>query len=86
MRVVKILEFGLVGMTVYVAGATLTFSLLLNAFLKDHSTSKTDTASWLVLGIATLFWFIALPCILRQRMIQSRTLAQTSTSHLTSLG
>ncbi|MEA5496532.1 hypothetical protein VB834_12020 [Limnoraphis robusta Tam1] len=37
------------------------FAHCLKIFLKDQSTPKTDTSSWIVLGLATLLWPITLP-------------------------
>ncbi|MFZ1029575.1 MAG: hypothetical protein WAN66_25505 [Limnoraphis robusta] len=37
------------------------FSHALKTFLKDQSTPKTDTSSWIVLGLATVLWPIVLP-------------------------
>jgi hypothetical protein len=55
-------------MTLYFTGATLVFGLLLNAFLKDDTTPKTHIASWVVLAIATVFWPLTLPFMIRKRL------------------
>ena len=55
-------------MTLYFTGATLVFGLLLNAFLKDDTTPKTHIASWVVLAIATVFWPLTLPSMIRKRL------------------
>jgi hypothetical protein len=55
-------------MTLYFTGAALVFSLLLNAFLKDDTTPKTHAASWVVLAIATVFWPLTLPSMVRKRL------------------
>ena len=39
----------------------LTFAYLFGGFLRDQSTAKNDAASWKVMGVASLFWPIALP-------------------------
>jgi hypothetical protein len=57
-------------MMTYLLGTTITFSILLNAFLKDGSTKKTDVLSWLVVLIATLLWFVTLPFIARKRFLE----------------
>ncbi len=45
----------------YLMGAFMTLGICLRAFLRDHSTPKTDKMSWVVLLEATLFWPIVLP-------------------------
>ena len=65
-------------MILYFTGAALTFGILLNAFLKDRSTPKTDLVSWLVVGVGSLIWFITLPCILRKWAIDARTMKSTA--------
>ena len=55
-------------MTLYFTGATLVFGLLLNAFLKDDTTAKTHLASWAVLAIATVFWPLTLPFMIRKKL------------------
>lgn len=55
-------------MTLYITGALLVFGFSLQAFLKDTSTPKTDRLSWLVLILASLFWPIVLPSIIRKRL------------------
>ena len=54
-------------MALYVAGACLVFSILLNAFLKDDSTPKTHSGSWLLLVMATILWPLVLPSIARKK-------------------
>jgi hypothetical protein len=54
-------------MLTYLLGTSFTFVILLNALLKDNSIPKTDVRSWLVLGLASLLWFITIPCILRKK-------------------
>lgn len=66
-------------MTAYLTGATITFSILLNAFLKDTSTPKTHLLSWLVLLIATLLWFVTLPCVIRKQWLAANTTSSLST-------
>lgn len=55
-------------MLFYLVGATLTFSTLFHAFCKDATTPKTDIASWVVLVLATLLWFITLPRIVQKKL------------------
>jgi hypothetical protein len=45
----------------YVLIGLVFFAHCLKIFLKDKSTPKTDTSSWIVLGLATLLWPITLP-------------------------
>jgi hypothetical protein len=55
-------------MTLYFAGATLVFSILLRAFLKDRSTSKSDVTSWLVVLVATFVWPLVLPSMILKQL------------------
>lgn len=58
-------------MALYITGALLVFGFSLHAFLKDTTTSKSDRLSWIVLIIATAFWPLILPFILRKRLFKS---------------
>jgi hypothetical protein len=55
-------------MTLYFIGATLVFSILLRAFLKDSSTPKSDVTSWLVVLIGTLVWPLVLPSMILKQL------------------
>ena len=55
-------------MLAYLIGTCLTFGILLNALLKDNSIPKTHVRSWLVLGVASLLWFVTLPCVIRKKL------------------
>lgn len=55
-------------MTLYFTGATLVFGILLSAFLKDSSTSKSDVTSWLVVLIGTLVWPLVLPSMILKQL------------------
>jgi len=55
-------------MTLYFTGATLVFGILLNAFLKDSSTPKSDVTSWLVVLIGTLVWPLVLPSMILKQL------------------
>jgi hypothetical protein len=55
-------------MTLYFSGATLVFGILLNAFLKDKSTPKSDVTSWLVVLIGTLVWPLVLPSMILKQL------------------
>lgn len=55
-------------MTLYITGAVLVFGYSLQAFLRDSSTPKTDRLSWLVLIVASVFWPITLPSIVRKKL------------------
>lgn len=59
-------------MLFYLIGATLTFTTLFHAFWKDVTTPKTDIASWAVLVVATLLWFITLPRIVQKKLQAAR--------------
>ena len=61
-------------MTLYFTGAALVFGLLLNAFLKDDTTPKTHAASWIVLAIATVFWPVTLPFMVRKKLQKEESL------------
>lgn len=55
-------------MTLYFAGATLVFSLTLNAFLKDDSTPKNHIPSWITIALATLIWPVVFPSLIRKKL------------------
>lgn len=55
-------------MVLYLIGSTLTFGLLMSAFLQDKSTSKSDILSWLVVTVGSLIWFVCLPFIIRKKL------------------
>jgi hypothetical protein len=55
-------------MILYFTGATLVFGILLSAFLKDNSTSKSDVTSWLVVLIGTLVWPLVLPSMILKQL------------------
>lgn len=62
-------------MVLYITGAVVVFGLSLHAFLKDISTSKTDRLSWIVLLIATVFWPLVLPSIIRKKLFKPSPIA-----------
>nr|RNJ70164.1 MAG: hypothetical protein EDM05_05610 [Leptolyngbya sp. IPPAS B-1204] len=66
---VSIKEFS--SMVLYITGALLVFGVSFRAFWKDTSTPKTDRLSWMVLMIATLFWPLVLPSIIRKKLAKS---------------
>jgi hypothetical protein len=47
-------------MMLYFTGATLTFGILVNTFMKDTTTPKTDLCSWAVLSIGAVLWPLVL--------------------------
>jgi len=55
-------------MILYTVSALFVFGLLLQAFLRDRSTAKTDRTSWVVLLVATIAWPIVLPSILVKKL------------------
>lgn len=59
-------------MVLYLIGASLTFSLLLHAFLKDDSTANSDVYSWVVVVIGSLLWFVSLASIARKKFVAAR--------------
>lgn len=59
-------------MITYFVGTVLTFGILLKAFLKDRSTSKTDILSWLLVLLGALLWFVTLPFIIRKKLRDGR--------------
>lgn len=61
-------------MVFYLIGTTLTFGLLLGAFLLDNSTSKSDLSSWTVVVVGSLFWVICLPSVLYKAITTLRRL------------
>ncbi len=48
----------------------LTFSIAFHAFIKDHSTPKTDLTSWIMLMLILVLWPITLPRILWKKYSQ----------------
>lgn len=62
---------------IYVLNALVVASILILAFLSDRSTSKRQKMSWMIIGAAATFWFIAIPVsivevlhrIIRQRHV-----------------
>jgi hypothetical protein len=59
-------------MLTYLLGTCFTVGILLHAMLKDGSIPKSDVRSWLVLTIASLLWFITLPCIARKKFAPAK--------------
>jgi MFS-type transporter involved in bile tolerance (Atg22 family) len=53
-------------MTIYFAGASVVFSILLTAFLKDGTTPKNHVSSWVFLAIATLVWPVVVPSMVHK--------------------
>ena len=48
--------------------AGITFTIVLQAFLKDFQASKRDAKAWLFILIAALLWPITLPFIIRRKL------------------
>ena len=61
---------------------SLTFAVILSAFLKDHSTAKSNFRAWMFVLVASLIWPITLPFIIssKLRMHKLRNLAKTGFS------
>jgi hypothetical protein len=57
-------------MVLYATGALFVFGLSLHTFLKDASTPKTDRLSWIIMIIATVFWPLVLPSIVRKKLLK----------------
>ncbi len=68
-------------MVTYLLGVILTMGLLLNAFLKDDSTAKTDLFSWSILLLSGSLWFIALPFILRKKLLAAKSVKPAAVAH-----
>lgn len=60
--------------SLYFCGALASSGIWLSAFLKDESTPKSDTASWVVLVIATILWPVAVPLAIRERSTKNNRL------------
>jgi hypothetical protein len=58
--------YGLIGL--------LNFGIYLILFMQDCSTPKTDRSSWIVLGVASLFWPVVLPLSCLERRAKMRSL------------
>lgn len=46
---------------IYWLNAAIVALILLLAFLADRSTAKSQKMSWIIILVASLFWFIAIP-------------------------
>ncbi len=46
---------------------SITFALVLQAFLNDVAANKRDTEAWLFISIASLLWPITLPFVIRSK-------------------
>jgi len=57
-------------MTTYMIGSFFTAGILLNAFLRDSSTAKSDRRSWLIVLLGSLLWFATLPFIIRKKLLR----------------
>lgn len=71
-RVDRCMQQDMLTMLTYLIGTGLTFGILLNALLKDNSSPKNHVRSWLVLGVASLLWFVTLPCVIRKKIASAR--------------
>lgn len=47
---------------------SLTFAVVLNAFLKDQSTAKNNVKAWLFVLVAAIIWPITLPFIISSKL------------------
>jgi hypothetical protein len=62
-------------MMLYVLPATLTFGLTLDAVF-HHPEGGPSEDAWLLIGLATVFWPVTLPCILLSQYRKQRTKLQ----------
>jgi hypothetical protein len=60
-------------MKVYLTGALAIFLFLLQAFLNDKTTPKTDLISWYCLLIATAIWPLILPSMISKKWFDRLT-------------
>lgn len=54
--------------TLYWTVASITFAIILSAFLRDSATRKMSGRAWAFIAIATLLWPITLPFILSSKL------------------
>lgn len=69
---------------IYTLNALIVALILLWAFLSDRSTSNSDRTSWLVVCVASAFWFVAIPLsmaeVLRKAFQRRRTVSTKAIS------
>ena len=46
---------------IYFFNVLIVASILCWAFFSDRSTPKNHSSSWIVIGLASVFWFVAIP-------------------------
>ena len=63
-------------MTLYLSGAGAYCTFLLLSKFSDRECSKTDTASWLVVAIASALWIVVIPLSLIEISIKAKAKAQ----------
>jgi hypothetical protein len=51
--------------------------VLLWSFFSDHSTPKDHTLSWVIIAIASIFWFIAVPVSMLETLRKSTRYRRT---------
>ncbi|GAB4373735.1 MAG: hypothetical protein Kow00121_17340 [Elainellaceae cyanobacterium] len=47
--------------SVYLLNALVVALVLVSALLADRTTSKSDKTSWIVVALASILWFVAIP-------------------------
>jgi hypothetical protein len=64
--------------TAYWIVASITFLIILNAFLKDGATQKASVQAFVFISMATLLWPITLPFIVSSKLRRARAYQQVS--------
>jgi cell shape-determining protein MreD len=75
----------LVNINLYFTGAFLVLIILLNAFLRDDTTPKTQIRSWIYLLIATILWPIILLSMIRKKLQTQASLKKSRVKYITRL-
>ncbi len=63
--------------TAYWTVATITFAVILSAFLRDQATRKISGKAWAFIAIATLLWPITLPFIISSKIRTTKARQQS---------
>ena len=58
--------------------ATITFAIILSAFLRDQATRKINGKAWTFIAIATLLWPITLPFIISSKIRTAKARQQAA--------
>lgn len=71
-------------MTLYLSGASAYGIFLIYRMFCDPECSKTDTVSWMVIAVASLFWMIVIPLSLLE--LQSKYQSKKQIAEIAAFG